>query len=162
MSDQPILPYGGNTEPNSGHAGSEASRDRARTEDADGTTSYRQRKVRMFIEAAGERGMTWAEVAEACRLHHGQASGALSSLHRAGKIARLNERRNRCSVYVMPDQVAGREAVLSGVTSTTALLGDMAALLTRFSHNCVHTPFSDPHCIQCETREVLRRYEART
>jgi len=91
MTDQPILPYGGDSEPNSGYAGSEASRERARREDADGTTSYRQRRVRLLIEQAGPRGMTWAEVARELNLHHGQASGALSSLHRAGKIARLEE-----------------------------------------------------------------------
>jgi hypothetical protein len=42
-------------------------------------------------------------------MHHGQASGALSVLHKEGRIARLTERRNRCAVYVLPEYVQGRE-----------------------------------------------------
>lgn len=41
-------------------------------------------------------------------LHHGTASGTLSILHRAGKIARLTETRNGARVYVLPEHVADR------------------------------------------------------
>jgi hypothetical protein len=33
----------------------------------------------------------------------------LSDLHKAGRIARLTEERNRCKVYVLPEYVNGRE-----------------------------------------------------
>jgi hypothetical protein len=41
-------------------------------------------------------------------MHHGQASSALSVLHKAGRIVRLAEKRNRCHVYVMPNEAVGR------------------------------------------------------
>lgn len=90
-------------------AGSDASEERARTEDADGRTTRRQARVMAYLEANGVHGATWFEVADALRIHHGQASGALSGLHRTKRIVRLDEKRDRCSVYVLPAFVAGRE-----------------------------------------------------
>lgn len=60
---------------------------------------------------AGPRGVTWAEVAKELDLHHGQASGALSRLHRDGALAKLAERRAGSGIYVTPDAVQGREVV---------------------------------------------------
>lgn len=127
MSDQPVLPYGGTTQPrNSGYAaGADTSRDRALTADADGTTTRRQRSAlavlsdRWLHEHGGgyiglDHGTTWKELATFYGWHHGQASGVLSVLHKAGKIARLTERRNRCAVYVLPEYVNGRETAPHG------------------------------------------------
>lgn len=100
------FPYAGT----SGYAaGSDTSEERARAEDADGRTSRRQARVLAHLEASAERGATWFEVADALRIHHGQASGALSGLHRTKRIARLDEKRGRCAVYVLPAFVAGRD-----------------------------------------------------
>ena len=60
----------------------------------------RDEAVRRLVAAAGATGMTVREVAAATGLHHGQASGALSRLHTATRLARLDERRDRCRVYV--------------------------------------------------------------
>lgn len=98
------LPYGGT----SGHSGSSASRDRALREDSDGTTSTRQAKAIESLGARHSTGMTWKELALACGWHHGQASGVLSTLHKVGRVDRLTERRNRCSIYVLPEYVQGR------------------------------------------------------
>jgi hypothetical protein len=55
--------------------------------------------------------MTWKELGDTHDWHHGQVSGVLSVLHKAGFIARLSETRNRCAVYVSPEFVGLREVV---------------------------------------------------
>jgi hypothetical protein len=64
-----------------------------------------------MVARNGKHGITWAELAMQKQLHHGQASGALSNLHRTGRVVRLKERRGRCGVYVLPIYVDGRETV---------------------------------------------------
>ena len=48
-------------------------------------------------------------------LHHGRVSGALSVLHKVGKLARLTETRDKCKVYVLPEYVNGRPTEPHGV-----------------------------------------------
>jgi len=102
---KPVTPYAGT----SGWSGSETSKERAVTEDADGTTTDRQQLIILNLMKAKEQGLTWHEVADLNEWHHGQASGALSILHKEGTIARLKERRNKSAVYVLPDYINGRE-----------------------------------------------------
>ena len=105
------FPYAGT----SGYAaGSDTSEARARTDDEDGTTTRRQRAVLTLLGAAGERGLTWAELADLGGWHHGQASGALSGLHKSGLVAMLTDRRQRSHVYVLPVHVEGRDTVAHG------------------------------------------------
>jgi hypothetical protein len=101
----PVTPYAGT----SGWKGSEASHDRVIEDDADGTTSKRQKETLVSLGAAGIRGLTWKELGEFYGWHAGQSSGCLSVLHLEGMVARLKERRNRCSIYVLPAFVNGRE-----------------------------------------------------
>lgn len=105
--ERPELPYAGT----SGYAaGSATSEGRARADDALGVTARRQRAVLSILAHTGSDGLTWTEVAEFFGWHHGQASGVLSALHKAGRIARLGPpRRHRCSVYVLPEFVGGRD-----------------------------------------------------
>lgn len=42
------------------------------------------------------------------RPHHGQVSSAFSTMHEHGYLARLDERRGRYEVYVLPEHVNGR------------------------------------------------------
>lgn len=105
-----VLPYAGT----SGWSGSETSRDRALTEDSTGISAQRQRQVLNELQFAGEFGLTWKELADAYKWHHGQASGVLSVLHKEGLIYRLTERRNRCAVYVLPHLAKNREIVQHG------------------------------------------------
>lgn len=100
-----ILPYAGT----SGWQGSEASRDRALEDDASGATGNRQQIAMWFLIDARSRGLTWRELGDYQGWHAGQSSGALSNLHKVGSIVRLKERRNRCSVYVLPEYVNLRE-----------------------------------------------------
>lgn len=122
----PELPYAGT----SGWSGSQASRERAEAADTDGTTKGRQKAALAALGARGNLGLTWKELADRLGLHHGQASGVLSGLHKAGRIARLaTGRRQRSSVYVLPEYVEGR---------TTAPHGG------RPKHADVNVPRSEP------------------
>ena len=100
----PVLPYAGT----SGWSGSDTSKARAERDDRTGVTANRQAQVLRLLRIAAENGVTWREVASAMGLHHGQASGALSGLHKAGVIERLGNARQRCAVYVLPEYVHGR------------------------------------------------------
>lgn len=121
----PVLPYAGT----SGWSGSEASRDRALTQDGDGTTATRQERVVAVLTRAGTNGVTWKELADRMGMHHGQASGVLSVLHKEGLIARLVERRNRCSIYVVPECVGDRSTAPHGPTrASSAVLADVRAV----------------------------------
>jgi hypothetical protein len=103
--DQPYLPYAGT----SGWSGSSASRDRAKSDDESGKTSIRQQQALDFLNNQRDYGATWKELSDYLDWHHGQSSGCLSVLHLEGVIVRLTQRRNRCSVYVLPEFVRGRE-----------------------------------------------------
>ena len=111
MAEHPtVLPYAGT----SGWSGSEASRERAETEDADGTTSIRQTTVLKILGDRGRLGCTWKELSAVTGWHHGQATGVLSVLHKTGRLCRLTEKRGRCSVYVLPEHVQEREVAAHG------------------------------------------------
>jgi hypothetical protein len=97
-----------------GWSGSEASRDRAVGEARSGRVQKRQQQVWNAVRLAGLDGMTWWEVGAAMQMHHGAASGALSNLHKAGRLERLKERRGGSSVYVLPHSVNGRETAPFG------------------------------------------------
>lgn len=109
MSDA-ALPYNG-TE---GYAGSGTSKSRAFQEALDGTASKRQRYILILAERAKAKGVTVAELRDAS-LHHGRISGALSVLHKVGKLSRLTETRGRCKVYVLPEYVNDRPTEAHGV-----------------------------------------------
>lgn len=98
------LPYAGTT----GWSGSDTSKERAVEEAGDGTAGFRQRAVLSLIQACGTHGLTVVDVRNRLDFHHGQASAALTALHKGGRILRLEERRDRCQVYVHPDHQAAR------------------------------------------------------
>lgn len=104
------LPYNGT----SGWSGTETSRERAVTADSNGETKSRQRAVIRHLYMSGERGITWKELSEMTGWHHGTASGALSVLHKEGKIARLTEKRGKCRIYVANQYINGRETDSQG------------------------------------------------
>jgi len=100
----PALPYG-NT---SGWSGSETSRARAEHDDRTGRTRERQQTVLTLLNVAGREGLTWHELSKATGWHHGQASGALSTMHKRYVISRLRETRNKCAIYVLPEHIDHR------------------------------------------------------
>lgn len=122
------LPYDGS----SGHSGSETSHDRARERDTTGITGRLQRALLALVSDAGANGLTIAEARqEFTGDHHGSLSGALSNLHKDGRIERLTDRRSRCEVYVLPEYVNGRETVAQGRKRTSRLTADDTNLLNR-------------------------------
>lgn len=93
---EPSLPYNG-TE---GYVDNEASRERAVREATTGVASERQQAVLLYLLSAGPYGHTWREVADFLGLHHGQASGTLSVLHKTGAIFQLRKKRGKSHAYV--------------------------------------------------------------
>lgn len=65
-----------------------------------------------LLERRAEAGVTWREVAtEQPGIGHGSASRVLSDLHRTNRAVRLEEHRDGCSVYVLPEHARDREVV---------------------------------------------------
>jgi hypothetical protein len=105
MSEQPALTYAGT----SGWSGTDTSEERARREDSSGKTLHVQSIVMAHVSRQGMDGRTVAELRRALpQMHHGSISSALTNLHRAGMLACLTEKRERCHVYVRPEFVNGR------------------------------------------------------
>lgn len=100
---EPSLPYAG-TE---GYSGTDTSKAQALQDATNGVASTRQRYVLINAVNAAEKGVTVAELRDS-RLHHGRVSGALSVLHKEGRLVRLTETRDRCKVYCLPEYVDGR------------------------------------------------------
>lgn len=65
--------------------------------------------ARYLFKDRRTEGVTVKELREILEIHHGKASSILSNDHKAGKLARLTEKRNGCRVYVLPEFVDGRE-----------------------------------------------------
>ena len=100
----PELPY----DQTSGHSGTDTSKARAVEADKSGKTAMRQAQAIDLLNENYERGLTWKEFSLITGLHHGTASGVLSVLHKAGRIARIKESRNGCKVYVGLNWVENR------------------------------------------------------
>lgn len=106
------FPYAGT----SGWSGSETSRERALQQDSDGTFTRREKDALVLLGQCRSFGMTWKDLAFALNLHHGQASGVLSVLHKTNRIARLVERRDKCAIYVLTEFINDRETSEHGNT----------------------------------------------
>lgn len=100
----PLTPYAGT----SGWRGSEASHDRVVEDDSTGVTTKRQNQALRDLAEAQWRGLTWKELGDLHGWHAGQSSGCLSVLHLEGLVVRLKQRRNRCSIYVLPEHTLNR------------------------------------------------------
>lgn len=141
-----ILPFKGT----SGWAGSKASQDRQMMLDTSGETGKRQAMVLSELQDAGTHGATWRDIALALELHHGQASAALSVLHREGIIARLEQRRNKCSIYVLPEFVAGRQT--ADAMKTQASINAIAIKAVRALHSEIEVSdiTGKTYCKECQ------------
>jgi hypothetical protein len=90
-----VLPYLG-TE---GYVTRQASILRAQRDVISGNAGERQIAILKHLSVLPQ-GATWVEVGHALQLHHGQVSGALSVLHKAGKLFQLRDTRSRSHPYV--------------------------------------------------------------
>ena len=141
-----ILPFKGT----SGWAGSKASQDRQMMLDETGETGKRQSMVLSELQDAGTHGATWRDIALALELHHGQASAALSVLHREGLIARLEERRNKCSIYVLPEFVAGRQTADAMKTQASINANAIKAIRALHSETFDSELTGKTYCKECQ------------
>jgi len=94
---QLFTPYNGT----GGYVERPASMERAVREAEDGTLSARQQAVVDALCATGVKGATWRTLGQLLNLHHGQVSGVLSNLHKAGEVFMLREQQDRCHPYVL-------------------------------------------------------------
>lgn len=97
-----------------GWSGSDSSRERAVRDEQSGRAQHRREQAWEIVRLGGLHGATWKEVATALNCHHGSASGALSNLHKIGKVERLKDRRGGAAIYVLPHAVNGRETARFG------------------------------------------------
>lgn len=102
--DHTLTPYAGT----SGHSGGPSSEQRARLQDATGGTRRLRDLIAYWLTTAGPRGVTCAEAERGTARGHGAVSGALSRMHKAGEVTRLDEQRHGQEVYVLPEHVGGR------------------------------------------------------
>lgn len=91
-----------------------------------------------YLDAARDAGVTWKELSQAYVWGHSNASRVLSEAHRDGHVVRLAEKRNNCSVYVLPGWRRGRDTVPHKRDTVTAegqalagCLDDTAAMAAR-------------------------------
>jgi hypothetical protein len=128
--DRPYIQQG---QPSSGYAeGSETSKA------AEPLRSEAQIAVLAFLIQQGAYGATWRETQDHLlnldpdhwgHVHHGSVSGALSVMHKTGRITRLAESRGGCEVYVTLDHINGRETRKRGthrLTNCPHCGGDLA------------------------------------
>jgi hypothetical protein len=133
-------PYAGGT----GSTGSPQSHERREHEDESGISTLRQSQVLGLLAEAGSTGLTWFELGDKMRWHHGQSSNALSVLHKDDAIAALMERRGRApegvegatsrgksTIYVLKEYVLGRPTRDPGATRGNRELADANVALDR-------------------------------
>ena len=112
---KPDMTYAGTA----GHSGTDTSKAQAADLKRVGPV---QRDVHREVARSGFVGRTVAELRrEFPQYHHGQISSALTNLHRAGKIVRLVQQRNRAKLYVTPSHVDGRKTEPPRTKPTTTV-----------------------------------------
>ena len=130
--DQLFTPYNGT----GGYVERPTSIARAVQEVEDGTLSKRQQAVLQLLDNAGKNGCIWQAVGQQLNLHHGQASGVLSNLHKAGEIFMLRKKVMRCHPYVAKQfrHYYTDEQVFD--TPATTRAGERTALLNELYATC--------------------------
>ena len=105
---EPSLSYAGT----SGNVNVDTSRDATIHADLTGITNKAQRYVLTMAGMMREKGVTVIELRERNgAVHHGRVSAALTNLHMAGRLVRLQDRRLRSHIYVLPEFANGRETL---------------------------------------------------
>lgn len=90
---------------NAGEAGADPDREATRVR------SKGMRDAWHLVDGAGAYGLTVREYRDRHGIHHGIASSRLSNLHAAGHVVKLRQRRDRCGIYVTPDNAGDRPTV---------------------------------------------------
>lgn len=104
LFELPALPYAGT----SGHNSSDTSIARADRMDNYGETKHIQARVLDILTHRGADGITFIELSEMLNIHAGSSAGALSTMHTATLIERLELKRGKSHIYVSLGNVLGR------------------------------------------------------
>jgi hypothetical protein len=158
-SEQAELTYGAAGSETSGWSGTDTSRQRAEEQDINGVTARTQQKVLSRVVSSQGEGRTIAEIRDLLpEHHHGALSGALTNLHRAGKVARLAEKRGRCKVYVLPEYVEGRPTEAPSSSMSQAAYAVRRVLKVHFPvlrSDGLHYCAEDGQRFPCRTRNAI-------
>lgn len=116
-----------------------------------------------WIRTMDLTGMTWHDLAETTGWHHGQASSALTTLHKRGRIKRLHTTRDRCHVYVAPEFVGDRPLDEPRLSVNNQMLADAIEILRGTDWCGLHSstlPQPDT-CQECKVIDLVTRYDRR-
>ena len=141
---------------------SDTSRARAINEDLAGTTTKRRKQISDIVRAEFTQGMTWAELADATGLHHGQVSGALSKLHEMGRLFQRRDTRNGCHPYVHADfrgQFDDNEVNDEPVKTRSTVLREAYEQLETAAHNLCYGQASNAAAKWDALRTALKKLE---
>jgi len=100
-----------------GWTGSDASQERAVADQKTGKARQHRAQTIDALSEAADHGLTYRELGDLFGWHHGQSSSVLSVLHKERRIARLQDQRNRCHIYVLHLYVQGRQTREAGRTA---------------------------------------------
>lgn len=139
--------------------GSETSRDRAVSEALNGTASERQQAVLDILDKAPS-GLTWSEAGRLLGLHHGQISGTLSVLHKAGKIVQLRTKRGKCSPYLAMQFVELYDPAEVQVSPHTTSAGNRRQALEKVVEAARHLVADYNLVSQAQMLDALRELDA--
>lgn len=117
-----VYPYGTGADATTGYSGTDTSEARARGMRRSGKAQRVQDEVLREVAKKQASGLTIAELRETLpEHHHGTLSGALSNLHKAGRLMMLDYKRNKAHVYVTPMNVYGRNVRAFGRAAKTVV-----------------------------------------
>jgi hypothetical protein len=91
--------------------------------------SRNQQEALRVVSVRQAYGATWLECSRAMNVHHGVSSGALSILHKHGRLEMLRAKRQGSHVYVLPMYVMERATVPRRVRRSPTVEDRLAGLL---------------------------------
>lgn len=140
---------------------SDTSKARAVRDEAEGVGEAR-RKLILQLLAAAPFGLTWKELADLTDLHHGQVSGLLSVLHRAGNIVQLRGVRDKCHPYIHPrfiDHYTENELVREPVKSRKTVELEFLRYLQDAVEDYLNEPDDDTLMMLSKAAQVVRSWQ---
>lgn len=129
-----------------GSVNRETSKTRTTREEA----TKRAQHILDLLNPEATKGFTWKELAQITGLHHGQISGLLSNMHRAGLVAQLRAKRDGCHPYIHADYVAwcgDGEVFIEPVSTQAGRTRTRLNLLMDALEQCSRENWSNPDTV---------------
>jgi len=117
-----------------------------------------------LLHKAGTYGMTWKQLGHITGLHHGQISGLLSNMHRAGLVAQLRIRRDGCHPYIAAHfipELPNAEVFIEPVTTQAGRVRTRLNLLMDLLEQCSEDGWVGESLInlQIQYKEMVKEIE---